>query len=98
MLEIVREAVRILEHPWYPFLNPHEFKQARWMIESRISKSNIDHYFWNPLCTTSNVTFTSSWTLYQLLDSMNSGLGPDSWSVGEANWPLAGRASHHITN
>ena len=26
--EIAREAVRILEHPWYPFLNPYEFKQA----------------------------------------------------------------------
>ena len=95
--EITQESARLLEDPWYPFSNPHEFKQARWMIESCISKSNIDRYFHDGLCTSSDVDFTSGWTLYQQLDRMNPELGPDSWSVREAKWSLAGGASRCIT-
>lgn len=95
--EIVQEAARLLEDPWYPFSNPHEFKQARWMVESRLSKSNIDRYFRDGLCTSSEVAFTSGWTLYQQLDRMYPKLGPDSWSVHEANWSLPGGASRHTT-
>ena len=87
---IVDESARLLGDPWYLFSNPHEFKHTRWMVESSISKSNIDCYFRDGLCTSPDVAFTSGWTLYQQLDRMNPELGPNSWSIGEANWSLTG--------
>ena len=89
--QIMEEATRPLEDPWYPFSNPLEFKHARWMIESSLAKSNIDRYFRDGLCTSSSVAFTSGWTLYKQLDRMYPELGPDSWRTCEANWsPTAG--------
>ena len=95
--EIAAESAKLLELPWYPFANAHEFKQARWMIESTISKTNIDRYFRDGLCTSSDVAFTSGWTLYQQLDKMNPELGPNSWTVREANWSLAGGSNRRTT-
>ena len=86
--EIAEEASRLLQDPWYPFSNPHEFKQARWMIESSLSKSSVDRYFCDGRCTSSEVAFTSGWTLYKQLDRMYPELGPDSWKIHEANWSL----------
>jgi len=95
--EILEEASRLLQDPWYPFSNPHEFKHARWMIESSLSKSSIDRYFRDGLCTSSEIGFTSGWTLYQQLDRMYPELGPDSWKVHEANWSLTAGTSRRTT-
>lgn len=46
------------------------------MIESNISKSSIDRYFRDGLCTSSDVAFTSGWTPYLQLDRMDPELGP----------------------
>ena len=95
--EIAAESAKLFELLWYPFANAHVFKQAWWIIESTISKTNIDRYFRDGLCISSNVTFTSGWRLYQQLDKMIPKLSPNSWTVREASWLLAGGSNRRTT-
>ena len=77
--ELLAETTKLLEDPWFPFANAHDFKQARWMILSNLAKTHIDQYFREGLCTTNEVSFTSGWTLHRSLDRMYPELGEASW-------------------
>lgn len=77
--ELLAATSKLLEDPWFPFTNAHDFKQARWMIQSNLAKTHIDQYFREGLCTTDEVSFTSGWTLHRALDRMYPELGEASW-------------------
>ena len=77
--ELLAGTSKLLEDPWFPFTNAHDFKQARWMIQSNLAKTHIDQYFREGLCTTDEVSFTSGWTLHRSLDRMYPELGEGSW-------------------
>ena len=91
------EAAKLFELPWYPLANAHEFKEARSMIESTSSKTNIDRYLRDGHCKSSDVAFTSGWPLYQQLDKMNPKLGSNYRTLRESNWSLAGGSNCRTT-
>lgn len=67
--------------PWWPFDTKNDFKLARWFIQSGTSRDQINQFFANKLGCESS--FTSSHTLMQKVDQMESGLGWSSWKSGE---------------
>jgi hypothetical protein len=78
-----------LEKLWMPFRGGFEFKLARWMMESNLSKDAIDKFFNMGLARTpppnqdgsSGICFTSAYTLGNLLDSLDPELNIKSWKT-----------------
>jgi len=89
--ELLAATSKLLDDPWFPFANAHDFKQARWMIQSNLAKGHIDQYFREGLCTTNEVSFTSGWTLHRSLDRMYPELGEASWKSRDVVTVIGGK-------
>lgn len=83
----VEESTPDQEALWYPFRSGYEFKLAKWMMDSNLSKAQIDAFFNKGLARVPPVNsdesegtcFTSSYTLGNLLDGLDEDLNIDSW-------------------
>ena len=86
------------DSPWHPFRSGYEFKLAKWMMDSNLSKVQIDSFFNKGLARvppanadgSAGSCFTSAYTLGQLLDKVDDGLGKDSWDGACVDHPGAG--------
>ena len=86
------------DSPWFPFRSGYEFKLAKWMMDSNLSKVQIDTFFNKGLARvppanpdgSAGICFTSAHTLGQLLDKVDDGLGKASWGGACVDHPGAG--------
>src|SRR5690606_37318896 len=77
---------------WKPFKSGYEFKLARWIVDTNLSKKAIDRFFNECLARTPPPAsanpggvevdcFTSAYTLSKLLDDLDPDLNIDSWKI-----------------
>jgi len=72
---------------WRPFRSGYEFRLARWMMDSNLSKQSINRYFNEDLARTpppnrdgtEGTCFTSAYTLGNMFDDLDSDLGISAW-------------------
>ena len=57
-----------MNNPWEPFQTLHDFKLARWFIQSKVPRSRIDEYFATGLSTSRLPSFSSAYKLEQCLN------------------------------
>jgi Plavaka transposase len=77
-----KEETEFLTNPWKPFNNATEFKLAHFFLRSNTTLGAIDSFFRDSLGP-SDVSYHSARSFRQLLGSMDTTLGVDSWYNAE---------------
>ena len=82
--------VSCIEELWKPFQSGYEFRLARQMLDSNLSKKAIDEFFNEGLARTpppvntsreDSVCFTSAYSYSKLLDDLDPDLSTRSWKI-----------------
>jgi hypothetical protein len=81
-------------NPLHPFLNPRDYKLARYFTRQKVTKAGVDQFFKDDLLEhlgganpTSAVSFKSGYTLYRKLDFQMDTELPE-WITGEVHFRL----------
>jgi len=69
--------------PWAPFSSPLDFKLARYFIESKTPKTQINKFFNSGLGPSPTGSFASGHTLYEQISKLNTAILSDSWETAE---------------
>ena len=67
----VEDYCNLCEDAWAPFTSARGFQLASWFIESKVSKSQINHYFSSGLGNSESVGYSSMYTLEKYLRSLD---------------------------
>ena len=86
------------ESLWHPFRSGYEFKLARWIMDSNLSKVQINSFFNRGLARIPPVNpngsegtcFTSAHVLGNILDNLDNDLTSSSWTKAAVDHPGAG--------
>src|SRR5215216_1219100 len=71
----------VSEDIWAPFTSHVDFKLARWFIESRTPKEQVDKFFKDGL-QPPGCSIKSAYSLYETVDRMDWGIGVSTWKSG----------------
>jgi len=69
--EYKQECRDLCENPWSPLASAQGFKLASWLIESKVSKTLINHYFSNGIGNSTSVGYSPMNTLENLLQHLD---------------------------
>ena len=70
-------------NPLHPFKNARDFGLGRWMMDSGLTKTAIDDYLQKGLDGDHCTSFQSADELWELLENIEFGFGPRSWTSFE---------------
>ena len=84
---------------WLPFKNKSDFELARWFIEDKVPKDQINKYFKQELGPEES-TIKSAYRLFDARDKLESGLGMNScqWKEGFVSFSKAVSKYIHRTS
>lgn len=75
--------------PWAPFISPHDFKTGAWFVRNGATGKMVTDGFNRGILSQTkenSVSFSSPFTLKQLVDQMEPGMGVKSWKEGKAKF------------